>query len=125
MADLMQYTDTILHWDVNFLRAMQDWELESLSNFMDMIYGASVKGSGQHKLCWKPEKNKGFMVRGYYMVLLDNGVQSFPWKGIWTSKIPSRVTFFIWSAALEKILTIDNLWKKNVWLLDWGYMCKC
>ena len=121
----MQYTDTILHWDVNFLRAMQDWELESLSNFMDMIYGASVKGNGQDKLCWKPEKNKGFMVRGYYRVLLDNGVQSFPWKGIWTSKIPSRVTFFIWSAALEKILTIDNLWKKNVWLLDWGYMCKC
>lgn len=75
MADLMQYTDTVLHWDVNFLRAVQDWELESLSNFMDMIYGASVKGSGQDKLCWKPMKNKGFMVSGYYRVLLDNGVQ--------------------------------------------------
>ena len=124
MADLMQYTDTVLHWDVNFLRAAQDWELESLSNFMDMIYGTSVKGSGQDKLCWKPEKNKGFTVRGYYKVL-DNGVQSFPWKSIWMSKIPYRVAFFIWSAALGKILMIDNLRKENVWLLDWCYMCKC
>ena len=124
MADLMQYTDTVLHWDVNFLRAVQDWELESLSNFMDMIYGTSVKGSGLDKLCWKPEKNKGFTVRGYYKVL-DNGVQSFPWKSIWMSKIPYRVAFFIWSAALGKILMIDNLRKENVWLLDWCYMCKC
>lgn len=33
----------------------------------------------------------------------------FPWKSIWKAKVPSKVAFFAWSAALRKILTIDNL----------------
>jgi len=30
-----------------------------------------------------------------------------------------RVTFFAWSTALEKILTIDNLRKRHVLVVDW------
>uniref|UniRef100_A0A7N2KVQ8 Reverse transcriptase zinc-binding domain-containing protein n=1 Tax=Quercus lobata TaxID=97700 RepID=A0A7N2KVQ8_QUELO len=37
----------------------------------------------------------------------------FPWKSIWKQKIPSRVAFFVWSAALGKCLTIDNLRKRK------------
>ena len=48
-----------------------------------------------------------------------------PWKSIWKQKIPSRVAFFFWIIALGKCLTIDNLIKKKVWILDWCYMCKC
>ena len=32
--------------------------------------------------------------------------------------------FFVWTAALGTILTIDNLRKKKVLILDWCYMCK-
>ena len=40
----------------------------------------------------------------------DNGDSNyFPWKSIWKAKIPWH--FFAWSAALGKILTIDNLQK--------------
>ena len=59
---------------------------------------------------------------GYYWVLLGNCEKSFPWKCIWKSKIPSKVAFFVWTAALENILTIDNLWRKNVYVLDWCYV---
>ena len=44
---------------------------------------------------------------------------------IWKQKIPSRVVFFVWTAALGKCLTIDNLRKRKVCILDWCYMCKC
>jgi hypothetical protein len=37
-----------------------------------------------------------------------------PWKIIWKSKVPSRVDFFTWTEVLEKILTMDNLRKKNI-----------
>ena len=43
----------------------------------------------------------------------------------WKQKIPSRVAFLVWTAALGKCLTIDNLRKRKVWILDWCYMCKC
>ena len=36
----------------------------------------------------------------------------FPWKGIWSVKVPKRVLFFIWIAALGRILTLDNLMRK-------------
>ena len=35
----------------------------------------------------------------------------------------SRV-FFVWTVALGTILTVDNLRKKKVLVLDWCYTCK-
>ncbi len=49
---------------------------------------------------------------------------SFSWKSIWKIKVPLRVAFFSWNAALGKILTIDNLRLRKVLVLDWCYMCK-
>ena len=40
------------------------------------------------------------------------------------SKFPSRVAFFSWTAAWGKILSIDNLRKRGMLILDWCYMCK-
>ena len=44
---------------------------------------------------------------------------------IWKPKVPSKVVFFAWTAALGKILMIDNLCVRKLWNLDWCYMCKC
>jgi len=35
-----------------------------------------------------------------------------------------RVTFFAWSATLGKILTLDNLRKRRIIVVDWCCMCK-
>ena len=104
---------------------MQDWELAPLSNFMATIYGASVRGSREDKMCWVLDKKEGFQVSGFYHVLLHTNIQSFPWKSIWKQKIPFGVAFFIWTAALGKILTGNNHRRRLVSPLDWCYMCKC
>ena len=31
------------------------------------------------------------------------------WNTIWKPKVPIKVSFFLWSAALGRILTVDNL----------------
>ena len=54
-------------------------------------------------------KQKGFKVSDYYKILVGNTFFGFPWKSIWKQKIPSRVAFFVWTAALGKCLMIDNL----------------
>jgi hypothetical protein len=48
----------------------------------------------------------------------------FPWKSIWCTKAPQRVAFFVWLAALGKILTLDNLRRKNMFLINRCGMCK-
>ena len=44
---------------------------------------------------------------------------------LWRSKAPLRAAFFVWTAGLGNILTIDNLRKRKVKIIDWCYMCKC
>jgi hypothetical protein len=46
------------------------------------------------------------------------------WKSIWEVKAPSSVMFFLWTAALVKILTLDNSRKRNVFVVDWCCMWK-
>ena len=57
-------------------------------------------------------------------ILLGVCTQSFPWRSIWEQKVPSKVAFFVWIAVLGTILTIDNLHKKKVLILDLFCMCK-
>jgi hypothetical protein len=48
----------------------------------------------------------------------------FPWKSVWRTKVPLMVAFFVWSAALGKILTMENLGKRHVIVVDRCCMCK-
>ena len=41
MAVLMRFNDGVLHWEVHFMRAVQDWELESLK-----LHGCYLWGIG-------------------------------------------------------------------------------
>ena len=120
MADVMKFPNGILFCDLIFVRATQDWELESFYNFMDRIYGMSLRGVGDDKICWKPAIGRGFAVCFYYQVLTKSIDQSFPWK----PKVPSRVAFLVWTAALGNILTIDNLRKWVILILNWCCTCK-
>ena len=75
-------------------------------------------------MCWIPSKDNGFLVSDYYRILVGTTFYGFPWKSIWKRKIPSRVAFFVWTAALGKCLAINNLRKRKLWILDWCYTCK-
>ena len=42
------------------------------------LWGWSVQGFCPDKVCWKPVRNKGFEVRGYYSSFYPSTLVSFP-----------------------------------------------
>ena len=50
VADFMHFTNVVLHWDLHFVRAIQDWELQSLMTFMGAIYDSEIRGIGKDKM---------------------------------------------------------------------------
>uniref|UniRef100_A0A7N2LVS0 Reverse transcriptase zinc-binding domain-containing protein n=1 Tax=Quercus lobata TaxID=97700 RepID=A0A7N2LVS0_QUELO len=113
VAELMLSANGVLFWDVRFIRSVHARDLAAMSDFMATIYGSHIRGRGEDKMCWIPNKVKGFLVSDYYRILAGTASFGFPWKRIWKLKIPSRVAFFVWTAALGKCLTIDNLRKRK------------
>ena len=60
-------------------------------------------------MIWTGEVKGDFSVSLFYNILSNKGGESFPWQSIWIPGIPTKVSIFVWSAALGRILTLDNL----------------
>ena len=82
------------------------------------------KGHGLDKVCWYESNKKGFQVKSCYKALLPRNGLIVPWRSIWKEKVPPRVAFFVWTAAMGRILTIDNLRRRRFLVLEWCCMCK-
>lgn len=54
-------------------------------------------------------KDGSFSVKSMYAHLMHGFASTFPWCCVWKSKVPTRVSFFVWEATHGKILIIDNL----------------
>jgi hypothetical protein len=55
------------------------------------------------------------------LIVLKVSIIPFPLqtpKEAWRNPAPSRAVFFVWSAALGKILTLDNLRRRHVIVVD-------
>jgi hypothetical protein len=124
VKDMARFDGTSFHWNANFTRLVQDWELESVADFMDVIYSVIPTQEAIDIICWKLTSQKVFSVNLYYKHLSSPTYRSYPWKNVWKTLAPSKVNFFIWTPSLGKVLTIDNLRKRQLVLLDWCCMCK-
>jgi hypothetical protein len=110
-------------WNVSFLRSLNDWEVDDLVSFHNLLYAHNLVG-GVDKIWWILDRKGKYAVKSFYNVLISRDCCSFPWKSIWRTKALPRVAFFVWSAALGKILTLDNLRKKIMVLVNRCGMCK-
>jgi hypothetical protein len=75
-------------------------------------------------LRWVSSKKGVFRVKSYFGSLTCSGGTRFPWKSVWQSQAPPMATFFTWSAALGRILTLDNLRKRHIIIVDRCCPCK-
>uniref|UniRef100_A0A2N9HBE7 Reverse transcriptase domain-containing protein n=1 Tax=Fagus sylvatica TaxID=28930 RepID=A0A2N9HBE7_FAGSY len=50
VADFLLTRTVNLHWEVAFVRNLQDWEIDALTSFLDLLYSVSLHDSGLDQL---------------------------------------------------------------------------
>lgn len=123
-ADVRLFSHGSYQWNILFNRDLHDWELSTISDFFKLIYSMGHLTAQRDRMQWRSNDSKNCTVRVYYKILTSQANVPFPWKNIWRSRVPSKVAFFVWTAAFGKILTTDNLRKRGCVVMDWCYMCK-
>lgn len=75
-------------------------------------------------MVWRQKRNRLFDIRSYYKAFRVHNGECFPWKSVWGAKVPWKVSFFTWTAALGRILIVDDFIKRHVNIIDRCCMCK-
>ena len=86
--------------------------------FYDLLYSCRLRQSGEDCIWWVLIKNGKFEVKLFYQVI-SSSRSPFSWRSIWRAYVPLRVSFVLWKTALGKIITLDNLRKKKVIVVEW------
>jgi hypothetical protein len=119
MVDNLYVLDGVAHWNVIFTCLAQDWEVEMVLSLYEWLYSHRIRHEAVDRLVWSLSKRGRFKVKPFYKALASQEVFSFPWKSTWRVKAPLQVSFFVWTAALGKILTHDNLCRRHIVVLEW------
>ncbi len=114
-----------MEWNVIFKRNFNDWELNDVVSFLNLIQSHLPFRELADGIRWNLTKSGIFDVRSFYSALRNSNPVAFPWKSVWRTKAPRRACFFVWTAAWNKILTCDNLRKRGYTLPSWCCMCCC
>lgn len=124
VADCFSWHADCPQWYITFHRALQDWKLDVMMDFLELLYSIKIQRNSEDVIWWTPTCSRVFEVKSSFKELSIRGSMSFPWKSIWNAKLPTKVAFFVWTAALGNILTVDNLRRHHIIIVDWCCMCK-
>lgn len=64
-------------------------------------------------MVWKASKNSIFIVNSCCGMLMGAKMGKFPWKMVWNSCIPTKVSFVVWETLWGKVLMLDQLEKEG------------
>jgi hypothetical protein len=110
VADNMEVLGGSTQWNVSFVREARDWEVGVFASFFQVLHSVKVSRDRADRLWWVSSKKGLFKVKSFRSLACSDSSR-FPWKSVWWTQAPSMAAFFAWSAAVDKILTVDNLRK--------------
>ena len=73
----MSWSADLIQWDIIFHRALQDWELDILAEFLTLLYSIRVTRDVADNIGWRPTWDRLFEVKSFYTVLHAWGTLHF------------------------------------------------
>ncbi|MCH91770.1 LINE-1 reverse transcriptase like [Trifolium medium] len=117
-------------WDLQWRRALFQWEEADVLNLRALIAGVSLSGE-EDSWRWVLDPERGFSVNSAFdffssELIVGPNILS-PEKSIfnfiWTSPAPTKAIIFSWQLLHNRIPTKDNLLSRGVINLDAGSNC--
>ena len=110
-------------WNVRLRRQLKDEEMGVFLALLVELYGLKGVGTEEDEMRWLDSSSGKFSVKSFYQIIKGGREAVVPRKLIWFSGIPTKVSFFVWTTALNRILTIDNLVRRGWVLVNRCCMC--
>ncbi|WMV47091.1 hypothetical protein MTR67_040476 [Solanum verrucosum] len=97
-------------WNLRFRRPLNDWEVNRMVEFLNILERYKELSNSEDKLLWAPDTQGRFSVGTAYRNSQRTHTQSsyWPWKMIWKVKVPFKVTCFTWLLAKQETV---KLWQ--------------
>ena len=124
VADLWNWDSEEGGWNPIFLCSFNDWEMEEVDRFLQVLNRKRIKPLMEDKILFKGSRNDGFSVKSMYRVLDCSPQVAFPSRSIWNPVIPPRMGFFAWEASWGKLLTLDQLKHRGRALANRCFLCE-
>ena len=83
-----------------------------------------VRRAVEYVMTWRESKGGSFSVKSCYCSFAFSNRKVFPLGIVWNPWVLRRVSFFTWEAVWERILTLDQLKRRDWCLPSRCYLCK-
>ena len=111
-------------WNPRFTRSLNDWEIDEVQNFINLISRKKINRLETDRLLSKGDKNGIFSIKANFKLLENGNLKSIPLKVLWNGCVPPKVCFFTWEAWWGKALTIEQLKKRGYQIPSRCPLCK-
>lgn len=119
---MVQNSDQIL-WGLIFRRDLTETEERELFSLLDTLGQVSCSGEGKDSSTWLSSKDGSFSVASFYLALAQEDQSVSPLNSLWKMKVPPQVAVFGWFAFRGRFLTMDNLCRQNVIIVNACLIC--
>ena len=124
VAEIWDSREGVGCWSPTFLRSLNDWELEEMTRFLQILHGHNFHPLGEDKLSLKNVNNKGFSVKSMYKGFDVSPALDFPHRLVWNPAAPPKTGVFAWEAAWGNVLTLDQLKRRGMTFANRCFMCE-
>ena len=124
VADLWNWNSGEGGWNPIFLRSFNDWEMEEVNRFLQVLYNKQIRPLIEDKILFKGSRNDAYSVSSMYRELECFPHAAFPSRSIWNYVVPPRMGFFAWEASWGKVLTLDQLKRRGRDFANRCFLCE-
>ena len=124
IADIWESREGAGCWFHTFIRPLNDWELEEMIRFLKTLDDQNFRPMGEDKLQLKNAKEKGFTVKMMYKSFDTYPDVEFPYCLVWNPAVPQKIGVFTWETSWGKVLTMDQLKRRGLTLVNRCVMCE-